>query len=174
VAQADPLVFDFSFNNTPSAYGGTAGTVTGQIFGLMDNASGQAATDIVILSSGGPGAFPIDLGTVGTTIYANSFSVANGQIVSAEFGQIFTENSYLNNALYLNLYGTYNLLQLPANYGNTGGFSGVTFTAETAGAVPEPASVLLFGGGLLALAWKQRSQGARNGGLRYAQPTVRS
>jgi len=150
------LVFDFSFNNIPSAYGGAAGSVTGQIFGLVDNASGQAAAHIVILSSGGPGTFPIDLGVVGTDIYANDFNVQNGQIVSAQFGQIFTMNDYTNNALYLNLYDTYNLLQLPSNYGNTNGFAGVTFTAEASSSVPEPASDLLLGGGLLFLAWKRR------------------
>src|ERR1700722_601308 len=44
--EASTLVFDFSFVGTTNV----PGTVTGEIDGLVDNTSNQAATDIKILS----------------------------------------------------------------------------------------------------------------------------
>jgi hypothetical protein len=44
-SHAGPLDFMFSFSNT---VGNVNGTVTGEIFGLSDNASNQAASNVIL------------------------------------------------------------------------------------------------------------------------------
>jgi len=89
-SRANTLSFDFSFSNT---LGVTPGTVTGQIYGLSDNAT-SAATSVVITS------YPASLGSIGTpfdvlsyplvsgvpsAVISNSFTVSGGQITSVNF-----------------------------------------------------------------------------------------
>jgi hypothetical protein len=89
-SHASTLSFDFSFTNT---LGVTPGTVTGQIYGLSDNAT-SAATAVIIDS------YPAILGSVATpfdilsyplvagnpnSVVANSFTVAGGQITNVNF-----------------------------------------------------------------------------------------
>lgn len=79
------VTFDFSFTNTE---GNVSGTVTGQIFGLMDNSTGPA-TDVVIDS------YPANMGdSIGIVsvnpntwsyINSNTFTVANGVLTGAAY-----------------------------------------------------------------------------------------
>ena len=71
----------------------------------------------------------------------NSFTVDNGQIVSAKFATFASEGSlYLNVDNYLNLYH-----KSDGNVMNFGGFNSILFTPVTGGAdtaaVPEPSQV---------------------------------
>jgi hypothetical protein len=84
-AQAGTLNFDFSFTATFGTQIG--GTVTGEIFGLTDNATGPAsAVDIYSV----PGSvvygetLPFNAMTVGT-VNSNSFTVVSGGITVADF-----------------------------------------------------------------------------------------
>ncbi len=75
------LTFEFSFTNT---IGNTAGTVTGEVFGLVDNAT-VAATDVIITSypSGMTGLPPAPFSVLKlayTSLMYNSFPVHNGQV----------------------------------------------------------------------------------------------
>jgi PEP-CTERM motif len=101
-APSHALTFDFSFTNDPTL--GTApGTVTGEIVGLLDNAT-SAATAVYIDSfptapfffgtSGPfvlqlPGPTPFNMlsppAPYDASIISNSFTVFNGQIINANF-----------------------------------------------------------------------------------------
>ena len=79
---SNALVFDFSFTN---ATGTVDGTVTGQIFGLV-NGTNVAATDVILTSypSGlGLPTAPLDV-FMGATIKNNTFDVAGNQIIALE------------------------------------------------------------------------------------------
>src|SRR5262249_13815962 len=82
------LSFDFSFSNTT---GNTSGTVTGVVEGLVDNTANQAASAVIITSALAIYQIPTPSFTVPFG-RDNSFSVANGSITAADFGQdsIFT------------------------------------------------------------------------------------
>jgi hypothetical protein len=74
------LIFEFSFDN---ATGDTAGPIAGTIFGLVDNQSDQAATEIRLTSVGGhvvPFQLPLDILAGGWLPNPNSFSVLDRKI----------------------------------------------------------------------------------------------
>jgi hypothetical protein len=86
------LSFGFSFTNDPAFGGNTPGTVTGEIDGLVDNATGPA-TAVFIDSA--PSAFnlsfPISVPVSDSEVVVNSFTVSNGVItVGAQFFDFFT------------------------------------------------------------------------------------
>jgi len=102
-APAHALNFKFSFSNTSS---NVNGTVTGIIRGLQDNANGQQATEIELLT------YPAGLGTnsKGDLVYSstgggwgalikNSFDVSGGNIIASS-STFASSNS--PNALFLN------------------------------------------------------------------------
>src|SRR5271163_14822 len=73
-AHAGPLDFLFSFTGTVPP-GTVAGLVTGEIFGLTDNATGPA-TDVIVYN------YPYELGppttqTIFSAIVSNSFTVTD-------------------------------------------------------------------------------------------------
>jgi hypothetical protein len=84
-AKADPLIFDFSFTNTN---GNVSGTVTGQILGLVNNESSQAATQILIdqypAGLNGIGATPVNVTSWNLHI-SNLFDVSDGQVTGGFF-----------------------------------------------------------------------------------------
>jgi len=86
---AHALSFDFSFTG-PVFPENTPGTVTGEIDGLVDNATVNASA--VIIGSA-PSVFnlptPLSLAVSGPTVEINSFTVTNGAITSAHFGVEF-------------------------------------------------------------------------------------
>jgi hypothetical protein len=144
------LNFDFSFTNT---FGSVPGTVTGEVFGLTDDAT-STPTDVVIDSypaglTGLPAA-PWDIYTVPGFEYGNSglasnFTVAGGVITAADFG-FFTSA----NAPILDLgYGGVDALLGPS-LNVEAGASVAIFTPDTSD-VPEPASIVLLLSGLFGL-----------------------
>ncbi|MEO9896258.1 MAG: VPLPA-CTERM sorting domain-containing protein [Paracoccaceae bacterium] len=156
--------FNFSFDNVE---GNVAGTLTGQIFGLQDNTSGQAATQLIIDT------FPSGLGNspsgavdfvndFGTTIN-NSFDVSNGEITSALFAIQSSTNGVLltfvlNRGFITNCCGrlTNGLTfdNVDSILANSGGFSGVTY--EAVAAVPLPAGGLFLLTGFAGIAALKR------------------
>ena len=149
------LTFDFSFSGT----GSQTGTVTGIITGLPTSGTGPA-TDVQILTAPSTitiyGEVPIDIFAAGWTVYANSFTVSNGQITSGSFGA--NTSDYNGNFGINNGFEDINVLTLDGNstairdYGGIGS-TGVTFTAA---AVPEPTSLSLLGVGATALLGRRR------------------
>jgi hypothetical protein len=95
-ARADSLNFYFSFtDNVSGIYGSpyATGTVTGEVFGLQDNAI-SSATDVVIFSSPQnsvyPSGSPLDAitgfpGATGWTVPVNEFEVVSGNVADAFF-----------------------------------------------------------------------------------------
>jgi hypothetical protein len=88
-ANATLLNFDFSFTNTT---GNVDGTVTGEIFGLTDNAV-SSASKIIITSAPdqlqflGTGPFPITV--MPEPGYKHSFTVEGGDVVATDQMQSF-------------------------------------------------------------------------------------
>lgn len=128
---ATALDFTFSFSNT---IGHISGTVTGEIFGLTDNAT-SSATSVVIQS------FPAGLNSqlaapITATLWSNqsqnSFTVTAGQVTGGSFDAFNASN---NLYLYLNASGLFNYITLDgsANFEvyNLDGFNGITFTLAT-------------------------------------------
>jgi hypothetical protein len=120
-APSHALTFDFSFTNDP-ALGTIAGTVTGEIVGLSDNAT-SAATALYIDSIPNvlslPGATPFNVlsppipGFTPNQIIQNTFTVSNGQITFASFQEkVFAPQGWLNNFLNINLGAN----SLPSSY----------------------------------------------------------
>jgi hypothetical protein len=145
------LNFLFSFTNT---IGTVPGKVTGEIFGLTNNAT-SAATDVVITSypAGLTGVPPLPwdiFGAVGKTVNFNSFTVSSGQITAANFHEIANlGNAEVGlNAVFAST--AYNFLFSPGSQTvtNDGGFLGATYTLVAA---PEPASIALLLSGLLGI-----------------------
>jgi PEP-CTERM motif len=172
VAQADNFLF--SFSNDPNGPGNVQGTVTGEVFGLPHNGTGSA-TDIQIFSypaglvSFGSYTPPIDVFLwTGGTIGENSYTVTAGAITGGGF--YISGANGVNDQLYLSsncacqmfglMLGT-NFLDIGSNdtlyvWNDDGiGPTGVIYTPTTS-TVPEPASLVLLGSGLLGLSTRLR------------------
>lgn len=154
---ANAMNFFFSFTNDPGL-GNVAGTVTGEIFGLTDNAT-SAATSVVIDSvptalTGLPStpftaaAYAADLGEF---IGSNSFTVTSGAVTNADY-QIWGGDFALN------VGGAFNSLSSPdasERVQNLDGMGGITFSV--ASAAPEPAAWTMMVLGIGALGGAMRS-----------------
>ena len=162
-SHATLLDFTFAFSNT---VGSVAGTVTGEIFGLTDNATGPAANVILDSYPAGLGlsmppltVFTINAGT-------NSFTVLAGEITAANYDAF---DAMFKASLRLDvLLGDNNVLASTQGSGfvaNNDGFAGVTYTPVTVPAPPlatgpVAASVTLLATGLAAL-WPWCRRGRR-------------
>lgn len=148
-APASALTFDFSFTNTtfvpPTYPNGVAGTVTGEIDGLLDNTSMQQATAVYIDSypAGllGLPAAPFEL-TLPVNTFDNRFSVSGGVLT---FEYFFDQNEEL--ALSPGAGIVY--LQDPTTGQNV--FASTATFTPVASATPLPAALPLFASGLAAL-----------------------
>jgi hypothetical protein len=176
-AGAATLNFNFSFTGNTSD-GLEAGTVTGEIFGLTDNAT-SSPTSVEILSyttPTGASSFPSAPFTVTpanyATIFSTTFTVTAGQITAANFVVLITD---------LNAHGFYIELDCnapcsisPTNGANTlfDAAVGPTFRSDSgvagahytlASATPLPAALPLFAtvlGALGLLGWRRRRKNA--------------
>jgi hypothetical protein len=151
-SHAGPFDFMFSFTGTipPSS---VAGTVSGEIFGLTDNATGPASNVVV-------DGYPAELGlpspplTIFSFISENSFTVSNNQITAVDYSA-----SDSSDIIQLNLnVSSHNVLATSTNgllIGNENGFAGATYSLVQP--IPEPSSVTPLATGLLfAALWPLR------------------
>jgi PEP-CTERM motif len=166
-ARAD-LVFTFSFVVT--AGDAASGTVTGEIFGLTDNAT-SAATDVVITSmpDGAPGyapALPIDIFASSPSVNSNVFTVSDEEITSGEFFASFGpgDNDQLQLEPGTGAQGFPGALsfQDPDNMMNMwdvydDNTAAVSYSVTPA---PEPSSIAVFGIGLFGLPLARRLRSA--------------
>jgi len=158
-SHAGPFDFMFSFTGTipPSS---VAGTVSGEIFGLTDNATGPASNVVV-------DGYPAELGlpspplTIFSFISENSFTVSNNQITAVDYSA-----SDSSDIIQLNLnVSSHNVLATSTNgllIGNENGFAGATYSLVQP--IPEPSSVTPLATGLLfAALWPLRRRLRRRG-----------
>ncbi len=152
---AKALEFTFSFSNVT---GSTPGTVSGKITGLEDNTSNQAADSVIIESFPGSLGGSFDEGddaVAWNDVQENSFSVTNGEIVSAMF---YAETASFNNLFALNTVvlgdlfdANYLTLDRSTDVSNTGGFEGASYSLLS---TPVPFGVIPDTGiGILAGIW---------------------
>jgi hypothetical protein len=161
---ANALVVFFSFDNVN---GNVAGTVSGRILGLVDNANNQAATSVLIDSvpSGLGGTFDVGNDAIHwNTQYFNSFSLSGGQVTSAHFGAQenpnpnfgTSDNFFLDVGLVTNTGVLDNILSIDNGItyiGNGQHFSGVKYSV-----VPAPATITLLGLGLAVIGFNRRKK----------------
>ena len=161
--------FTFSFgtdSSDPLITNGVPGTVTGRILGLPDDGTGSALQVLIdSYSPDGSLSYPIDA-TAWFSQWENSFTVAGGDIVAAEFHAdddfLISEldRLYFNIPIYDEAGGT-NYASLGSNNStsiwNNQGMGGITFT-RIDGAVPEPETwaLLLLGFGAVGMTLRRR------------------
>ena len=155
-AHATTLNFDFSFTGTGP--GAAPGTVTGEIFGLTDNAT-SSPTDVVIFSApafvGPLPSTPWDIYTVaghqfGSGGLSDNITVANGVITGTNFGFFGVgDGDTILDLGYggLNVFGTGSgagplLVGVPTD---------IRFTPAAGGGVPEPTAWALMITGFFGL-----------------------
>jgi hypothetical protein len=157
-SHAGTLNFDFSFTGV-TPFSPDAGTVTGEIFGLTDNAT-SAPTDVVIFSA--PAALgplpstPWDIYTVagiqfGDSGLSNNFTVTGGVITATNYG-VF-EPGIGDTILDLGYSGLNVFFNNPGTAAVITDKADVIFTpaASTGGGVPEPAAWALMITGFFGL-----------------------
>ena len=155
-ANAVALTFQFSVTNT---IGTVPGTFTGEIFGLVDNATSSATS--VLIETFPAGLNSLEAAPIDATLWdqqnQNGFTVVSGQITAGGFWAARTIGGYPSGyQLLLNGDGgPYNFLNLDGVdrlfvYGDNG-FAAANFTRVNATAAPEPASLALAGLGAVAL-----------------------
>jgi hypothetical protein len=155
-SHAGTLNFDFSF--TGAGPGAEPGTVTGEIFGLTDNAT-SSPTDVVIFSApdfvGPLPSTPWDIYTVaghqfGSNGLSDNFTVANGVITGTNFG--FFGVGDADTILDLG-YGGLNVFGTGSSTGPllVGDPTDGRFTPAAGGGVPEPAAWALMITGFFGL-----------------------
>jgi len=149
---ASTLDFTFSFTSA-------GGTVTGEIYGLSDNTSGEMATDVVIDSAPaafGFSSFPVDTGSAVWAVGSNQFTVSGGVLTGQNY--FSCSNSGCDGsppAYVLTLDSNTNTYEL--RYDGT--VSLEASTATFAAATPLPATLPLFVTGLGSIAifgWRRR------------------
>lgn len=136
----------------------------GTIYGLAD-AGPSSATDIVVTSAPagvGFASYPVDIFTLGWSIFGNSFTVTSGSISRAEFAAEGSNPGSTGPHLLLNLAETANSLNnIDGQLGvvNFDGFAGLTFTRAPEPA-PEPDAVTLLAVSLAGLGMVLRTRRA--------------
>jgi hypothetical protein len=139
------LDFEFSFSNIT---GNVPGTVTGEVLGLMDDATGPASNVIVNTYPAGL-QLPAPPLTISSDLGPDSFTVLSGVVTDAAF---FGRNQESTAQLELNDNNENGLFNLVATIelSNIIGLNGIQFTLIPS-VVPEPTSLALLGVGLLGL-----------------------
>jgi hypothetical protein len=173
-AQAVTLNFNFSITNDP-LWGNVSGTVTGEVFGLVDNATSSATSvqiftwpaGLIPLANQSSYTAPIDA-TTWASQAQNSFTVVAGAITSGGFHADNSTAVSSLDRLYLNGNGpcvsgpTCSFLSLGSNdtqyvWATSNAFT--LFTPATPSAVSLPAALPLFATGLGALGllgWRRK------------------
>lgn len=160
---ANAAVVHFSFSNVD---GSVPGTVTGQIFGLVDNAANQTATSVIITSFPAGLNGQLDEGSdavLWTDLRSNTFTIVNGVVTEFNFVSVTTNGDGFRDFLCLaNVANDCSASNTVAGLGlsNPDPNSVVNFSANAVtfdvAPVPLPPAVLLLGTALFGLGGLRR------------------
>jgi hypothetical protein len=156
------LTFNFSFDNLN---GNVSGTVTGQIFGLNDNATGPATA--VDITSAPPGLVPLPLPlsmpVSGSENSNNTFTVNSGVITASGFDGVVLDGTTKIELILTSgpsLVGSASLgVTSPPTANGVGSTIQATYTEVPTTTTPLPATLPLFATGLGALGllgWRRK------------------